>query len=186
MAQERWPISNHGERTIIVEGENAVKSARSVQLALGIVAALALAGCERKESAPAPEASASAPDAKPGIAVADAVLMLPVVAGRPGAAYFAVTNNGTAATSLAAVHIEGAGKTEMHETKGGKMEPVNAVDLAPGATAKFERGGKHIMVFDVTDTLTAAQSAEMTLTFSGGDKVSVPIKIEKMAGGMAH
>lgn len=163
-----------------------MKSALSAQLALAAAAVLALAGCQREEPAPAPEATSSAPDAKPGIAVSDAVLMLPIVGGRPGAAYFTLANNGDAATSLAAVHIDGAGKTEMHETKGGKMEAVGWVDLAPGTVAKFERGGKHVMVFDLSDDLASADSAEMTLTFSGGDKISVPIKVEKMAAGMAH
>lgn len=163
-----------------------MKSVSLARLTFASAAALSLAGCQGQETAPAPEvtASAPAPDAKPGISVSDAVLLLPVVAGRPGAAYFTVTNNGAAATSLAAVHIDGAATTELHETIGGKMEPLGEVALAPGATVKFERGGKHVMAFDLSEPLISAPSAEMTLIFAGGDKISVPIKVQKMTGGM--
>ena len=158
-------------------------------LFLAPLAALALSGCgdsgKQENLKEAIESEAAAPDAKPGIAVADGVLSLPVVKGRPGAAYFTLTNGSAAAATLAAVTIEGAGKTEMHETKGGSMAPLGVVELKPGEVVKFARGGKHVMAFDLAETVTAGGSAEMTLTFAGGDKVSVPLKVESMAGGMA-
>ena len=83
---------------------------------------------------------------------------------------------------LAAVFVEGAGKAEMHETKGGKMEPLNWAEIAPGATVTFERGGKHVMLFDLADTVKAGGTAEMTLTFSGGDKLSTPLRVETAGG----
>ncbi|MBW8754287.1 MAG: copper chaperone PCu(A)C [Sphingomonadales bacterium] len=149
-----------------------------------ILAAMALAACQQHK---APEAQASAeavPDAKPGITVSSGVLMLPAVKGNPGAAYFAVTNRGAQPTSLAAIHIDGAGKVEMHETKGGAMAQLNGVPIEPGQTVKFERGGKHAMVFDLGDKLLAGGPTEMTLTFSGGDKVSAPLKVRSMSDAM--
>jgi len=154
-------------------------------LFLAPLAVLALSGCgEANKSADAPASEAAAPDAKPGISVAQGVLSLPVVRGRPGAAYFAVRNGSAAAVTLAAVTIEGAGKAEMHETKGGAMAPLGQVEIKPGETVTFARGGKHVMVFDLADTVAAGGSAEMTLTFAGGDKVSVPLKVESMTGAM--
>ncbi|RZK03089.1 MAG: copper chaperone PCu(A)C [Novosphingobium sp.] len=155
-------------------------------LFLAPLAVLALTACgEAKKPADAqPSETAAAPDAKPGITVADGALSLPVVKGRPGAAYFTVTNGSAATASLAAVSIDGAGKAEMHETKGGAMAPLDALEVKPGETVKFERGGKHVMVFDLAETVKAGGSAEMTLTFAGGDKVSVPLKVESIAGAM--
>lgn len=159
-------------------------------LFLAPLAVLALSGCgdakkpAEQASEAAPDAAAPAPDAKPGITVVDGVLTLPVVKGRPGAAYFTLTNGSDAAATLAAVTIEGAGKAEMHETRGGSMVPLGVVELKPGEVVKFARGGKHVMAFDLAETVTAGGSAEMTLTFAGGDKVSVPLKVESMASGM--
>ena len=130
-------------------------------LFLAPLAVLALSGCgdakkpAEQASEAAPDAAAPAPDAKPGITVVDGVLTLPVVKGRPGAAYFTLTNGSDAAATLAAVTIEGAGKAEMHETRGGSMVPLGVVELKPGEVVKFARGGKHVMAFDLAETVTA-------------------------------
>jgi len=41
------------------------------------------------------------------------------------------------------------------------------------------------MLFDVSDTLKAGQTTEITITLDNGDKVSVPAKIETI-GGMGN
>lgn len=153
-------------------------------------ALLALAGCgdsgkqESRNEASATAAPTNGPDAKPGLSVADGVLVLPAVKGRPGVAYFALTNASDAPTTLAAVFVEGAGKAEMHETKGGTMAPMSWAQIDPGATVKFERGGKHVMLFDIADTVKPGGTVEMTLTFSGGDKLSTPLRVEAAGGAM--
>ena len=164
------------------------------------LATLSLAGCQRKaadEAAPAgPEAAASeaaaseaaaarGPEAKPGLSVAEGVLVLPAVKGNPGAAYFALTNGSDKAVTLAAVSVGGVGRTEMHETRGETMSPVDSVAVAPGKTVKFERGGSHVMLFDIAGKIAAGGTAEMTLTFADGDKLSTPLKVEAAGGGMA-
>ncbi|HMO69937.1 MAG TPA: copper chaperone PCu(A)C, partial [Novosphingobium sp.] len=80
--------------------------------------ALSLAACQQQQ---AEEPVATAPEAKPGLSAADGVLMLPAVKGNPGAAYFTLANGNDTAASLVAVAIDGAGRTEMHETVDGKM-----------------------------------------------------------------
>ncbi len=139
---------------------------------------LAIAACQQAKQ-PADQAS---PDAKPNLSVSDATLVLPAVKGNPGAAYFTLTNAGHRPVTLAGVHIQGAGKTEMHETKGGEMRPMNWVQLEAGKTVTFERGGKHVMAFDLIDGLEAGGTTEMTLTFSGGDKLSTPLAIQSPGG----
>lgn len=142
--------------------------------------ALALAACQQDKT---PERG-NGPDAKPGIEVSGGVLMLPAVKGNPGAAYFTVTNGGSAPATLAAVHVDGAAKAEMHESRGGSMEPLKEVRIGAGETVKFERGGRHVMLFDLDSSLTSGTATEMTLVFAGGDKASTPLKIESAAGGM--
>jgi copper(I)-binding protein len=156
-----------------------------------LLAAIALAACQQTK-APTPSASETSastpagPAAKPGITAADGVLRLPAVKGNPGAAYFSVSNGGPTVVTLAAVHVDGAGKAEMHESAGGAMTPLNDVTLAVGETVTFAPGGKHVMVFDLDPKLATGGTTEMTLVFAGGDKASLPLKIEAAGGaGMA-
>jgi copper(I)-binding protein len=158
-------------------------------LLLMSAAFLAVAGCKRSaEPDAAPSASASTaagPDAKPGLALTDGVLVLPPVKGRPGAAYFTVTNASAAATTLAAISIIGVDKAEMHETRGGQMAPLGTLELNPGETVRFERGGKHVMAFGIGEGIKPGGTAEVTLTFADGDKISAPLKVQSLADAMS-
>lgn len=153
----------------------------------GILAATA--GCKQAES-PVAQESATAeagPAAKPGISASDGHLFLPVVPGRPGAVYFTVRNDGPAAAKLVGVHVSGSGSAQMHKTDGGTMAPIDSLDIAPGAQVEFKQGGMHVMVFDIEDSVKASGTAELTLTFSDGDKLSMPLRVESMGGdGMGN
>ncbi|MCJ2177725.1 copper chaperone PCu(A)C [Novosphingobium album (ex Hu et al. 2023)] len=106
------------------------------------------------------------------------------MAGRPAAAYFSVRNDGAANATLAGVHVAGAAKAEMHKTEGGTMSPVDSVEIAPGTTIEFAPGGYHVMAFELSDSLKPGSTTELTFTFSDGDKVSMPVRIERMGDGM--
>lgn len=153
----------------------------STLAALSLVAVLG--GCQQQKSAEQP---ATAPEAKPGLSASDGVLFLPVTKGNPGAAYFTLTNAGDKAATLAAVSIDGAGTAEMHESKGSTMSPLSTVAVPAGGTVLFERGGKHVMAFELADTVKPGGTAELTLTFAGGDKLSVPLRVEAMGGAAMH
>jgi len=153
------------------------------KLALALFAALAVTGCRQSDDAPvaaqSPEArspDALPPEAKPGLGVEGAMLVLPAVAGNPAAIYFTLNNTGAAPARLAAISVEGAGSTEMHETKGGTMSAVNGVDVPANGSAAFARGGLHVMVFGLPGNTLPGAELEMTLTFADGDKLSVPVK----------
>lgn len=156
-----------------------MKSLRMI--ALAALAALSLSACRKAPEAmdgPTPEATEEAsPEARPGLSVTDGVLVLPAVRGNPGAAYFTLNNTG-AETALAGIYIAGTGKAEMHESTGGTMQPLAEVPVPSKATVTFERGGKHVMVFDLADSLQPGTTTELTLTFSGGDKLSAPLKVQ--------
>ncbi|MCT2401864.1 copper chaperone PCu(A)C [Novosphingobium mangrovi (ex Huang et al. 2023)] len=161
-------------------------------------AAASLAGLAACQQSPAPapsetpatpETVTNGPDAKPGMSASDGRLVLPVIAGRPAAAYFRIRNDGDKSATLVSVYIAGAPKAEMHKTEGGKMSAVREIEIAPGQSVEFAPGGLHVMAFDVSDLVKAGGTAELTLTFSDGDKLSMPLAIETMGdamGGMHH
>lgn len=168
---------------------------RLASIAAVSLLALGIAGCQGK--APAPAASESAapeamgPAAPAGVAVSEATVKLPAVPGRPGAAYFTVTT-GSEAIKVAGVHVEGVGRTELHQTvtEGGvsKMLPVENVAVEPGTPLVFKPGSYHVMLYDVGADLKAGGTTELTVTFDNGDKASTPAKIINAAdmpgGGM--
>jgi len=143
------------------------KSIRAA-LALAVAAALPMACSE------APEQAEAGPEAPDGITVADGRLMLPAVAGNPGAVYFDVENGSDRNMIIRAVSVAGAGSAEMHNKD---MQMVLQSAVPPGGSTKFEPGGHHIMAMSLADTVTAGGEAEVTLTFVGGDKVSFPAEV---------
>ncbi|WP_237713935.1 copper chaperone PCu(A)C [Novosphingobium sp. Rr 2-17] len=171
---------------------SAMHPARKLTLGTALLGCFAmavmLAGCGKSpepagsEAAPAPvETKASnGPDAKPGISASGARLVLPVIPGRPAAAYFTVRNDGGAEATLVGVHVADAGSTQMHRTQGGTMAQVDKLAIAPGGALEFAPGGLHAMVFDPGTELKAGGTSELTLTFSDGDKISIPLSIEGM------
>ena len=143
--------------------------------------ALALAGCGSNAPAPSPSETAEAgPEAPPGITLSDARVQLPLVSGRPGAAYFTVSQANGAPRKVVGVAVEMAGRAEMHETKGGTMAPVTELEIGPGKTIKFAPGGYHVMLFDLDPKLRFSKDAELTVTFDGGDKASARAPVTTM------
>ena len=147
--------------------------------------ALALAGCGSNEPQPSPSAAAQpSPVAPPGITLSEARIQLPLVSGRPGAAYFTVSQANGAPRKVTGVSIEMAGRAEMHQTKGGTMASVEVVEIGAGKTVKFAPGGYHVMLFDLDPRLRFAKDVELTLTFDGGGKASARAPVTTMAGQM--
>lgn len=152
-------------------------------LSTALITGLAACGKEPDSPTASNEATLSGPDAKPGLVASDGKLVLPVIAGRPAAVYFTVRNDGGEPVTLAAVHVAGAAKAQMHQTNGGTMGAVETLPIDPGASVVFAPGGLHVMAFDLSDKLKAGGTAELTLTFSDGDKLSMPLQVEKMGAG---
>jgi copper(I)-binding protein len=163
-------VQGYKKRRKTMGEEDMTKSIRAA-LALAAAAILPLACSE------APEPSESAPEAPDGIAVTNGRLMLPAVAGNPGAVYFDVANSGTSNKVIRAASVAGAGGTMLHATVEGSMQEAVNVMVPPGETVKLEPGGLHLMAMDLADTVTAGGEVEVTLTFVGGDKVSFPAEV---------
>ena len=137
---------------------------------------IALAGCQKEA------AQDTASEADMGIAASNVRLVLPAVKGNPGAVYFDIVNEARDYAVLRKVEVTGAKDAMMHDTidNNGVMEMVSLqpVNLVKGEVVKFERGGKHVMAMELDETLEAGGTTEVTFTFTGGDKLSVPATIE--------
>ena len=174
-----------------------MKSALRLPLAASAaLTALALGACGQDAPAPQPSIAATASaqaatqaastQAASGVRASDGVLVLPAVKGRPGAAYFMVSNTSDTPATVSGVSIEGAGKSEMHETMGGKMAPLPKVEVLPRQMVMFERGGKHVMVFGLDPAVKAGDTVQMTLAFADGGKLAVPLQVESAGGATSH
>lgn len=148
------------------------------------ISTICLAGCGEQSST----TTEAAPDAKPGVTVTNGRLVLPAVKGNPGVVYFDLAYEGDDPAVLRAAAVQGAGSAMIHETfeNDGQMtmEEALPINLKKGETVKFEPGGKHVMAMDLDDTLAPGGTAEVTLTFLGGDKLTFPATI--LAAGEAR
>ena len=171
--------------------------------ALAATSFLALAACSG--NAPAPDAISSAaatagaatdplaPDNAPHVSVNDPVIKLPTVAGNPGVLYFTIEQDVGKPNTLVAVHVDGAERAEMHETKTengvSSMGRVESVEFSQEKPAEFKAGGYHVMLFNLASTMKAGTDVEVTFTLANGDKVSTFAKVQEtgaMEGMMDH
>ena len=136
-----------------------------------IMAALALSSCGGSADH-ANNHSASAATNAP-------VLQLPVLPGRPGAAYFTVdVPDGHGA--LTGVTSPQAGRIEMHETvRQGSRTGMRMVErIAPeNGRIALTRGGSHLMVYDVNPQLAGGGTAQLVLRFQGGQTMTLAARV---------
>ena len=130
---------------------------------VAVMAAVTLAGCEQAQ-----------------LGVEDAWVRLPAVSSRPGAAYFTV-KGGSEATSLLGVSSPAAVRTELHEMKHENgmmtMSPLKDVAIPAGATVKFEPGGKHVMLYDISPEVHAGGKIPLRLAFANGKTIEVEAEL---------
>jgi copper(I)-binding protein len=146
-----------------------------------MASALALAGLGLASCGEKPEQAETAPETPDGISVTDARLMLPAVKGNPGAIYFDIKNDSDKSMMIRTVSVAGAGSAMLHQmgtwNNQPSMDEIVQIAVPPGGGLKFEPGALHVMASDLADTVTAGSTAEVTLTFVGGDKISFPAEV---------
>lgn len=103
---------------------------------------------------------------------------LPVVAGRPAAAYFEL-HGGAADTALVGVESPDAARAEMHEsrTENGisTMAPLPQADLPAGGTVTFAPGGKHVMLFGLSPAIAPGGQVRLHFTFADGRTIDAAV-----------
>lgn len=138
-----------------------------------LAALLALPACDR---APA----------EPRVTVEDAVVVLPVLPGRPGAAYFMLRTNNDP-TRLTGVVSPRIGRIELHETvterSVARMRPLSNPTFGPDEPLAFAAGGRHAMLFDIDPA--ARPGGTIPLTFSFQPAPPVTVEAEVRAAGQA-
>jgi copper(I)-binding protein len=177
-------------RAVIHTGNQTVRHIVTGSLA---AIALTLSACgDKAAKEPSTVSSAPAdatPENAPGITLSDAVIQLPAVSGRPGVAYFSVSQGNGAPRKLVAVHVDGAGSAQMHESMTANgvatMDELKEILLVAGKALEFQPGGYHVMLFDLDPSFKIGGTTELTITLDNGDKASVPATI-KGPGGMDH
>jgi copper(I)-binding protein len=143
-----------------------------------VLACAALAACHHSQ-VPAP---APVPAAQSGIVITSGRLVLPAVSGHPGAAYFTLANQGQAAATVSSISIAGADKSELDETTSTSMQPLPTLTIPAGSSVILAPGGKHVMVFALQPGLAPGGTADMTIGFSDGSKLAVPLSIQSPGG----
>jgi hypothetical protein len=79
----------------------------------------------------------------------------------PNSQTLRLMNIETAAARVVEIHTMRIENDVMH------MEPLTAgLEIAAGTTLDFEADGIHLMLIDLTDALEAAETVQMTLTFT--------------------
>ena len=117
---------------------------------------------------------------KDAVEVTHASVRLPVVPGRPGAAYFTITAGSQAAT-LEKVTSPRVERVELHESKtvGGvmQMKALSKVDIPAGGTTTFEPGGSHAMLFGIDSGLRPGQTMLLRFHFRQSPEVDVEAQV---------
>lgn len=139
----------------------------------GLLAFLALAGCDTQRAA----------------SVDRAWVRLPAVAGRPGAAYFTLRAGGRPLTLLS-VRTPAALRTELHESMNGhgapstgaggamaSMAPLAQADVPANGTLAFAPGGRHVMLFDVNPALKPGATTTLTLALADGTTIAAKANV---------
>ena len=102
-----------------------------------------------------------------------------------GAAYLVIRNAGSAPDRLAGASSPRAARVEMHESRveGGmaRMRPVAELPIAPGASLRFEPGGRHLMLVGLAGPLIAGERLPLVLRFERAGTVATTLAVRESA-----
>ncbi len=116
----------------------------------------------------------------------------PAASAMAAGGFMAITNDGTEPDRLIGVESDIAAKSELHESRVdangmGSMTPVEAIEIAPGATINLEHGGYHIMFMGLKAPLVEGQTVKGALIFERAGRVEIEFMIDPPGeGGHDH
>lgn len=115
---------------------------------------------------------------------ADATVRLPVTETGTAAGYVEIRNLAGEGVVLADAASESASRVEMHtmDMDGDvmRMRKLDQVELPPGEAVRFERGGRHLMLFDVSKDI---DSVEVVFETADGDRLPIQFATTSATGG---
>jgi hypothetical protein len=104
-----------------------------------------------------------------------------------GAGYFTVKNHGPREDRLIRVESPIAAAVELHESSVdangmAQMRPLESVPLPPGGEVRFEPEGKHLMLVDLRQPLTANERVPITLRFERAPAQTIELAVQPLGG----
>jgi len=93
-----------------------------------------------------------------------------------------IKNSGNAPDRLTGGSIDVAANFELHsmvmENGIAKMRELKDVEIGPGQTIEFKRGGSHIMFVDLKHSLSKGEHVKGTLIFQHAGTVQIEYNVE--------
>ena len=130
------------------------------------------------------------------IIVDDSYARVSTAESKSGAAFMMIMNHTDADDRLIAVSTDIAERAELHthkEDANGVMKMMHVEEgfaVAAGGMHSLERGGDHIMLMGLTQSLAHGDTVSVTLTFekAGDITVDIPVDLERKPdhGAMNH
>lgn len=144
---------------------------RIAMLTAALLTALPLAACGGPATSGGEVAGAEQP-----VTAMGATVRLNANPAAPSAAYFTLVGGARDATLTGASSPDLA-RAELHEAmvSGGmaSMAPIERLVIPAGENVVFRTGGRHVMLFGISDAARAAGQLMLTLTFADGPPVEV-------------
>jgi hypothetical protein len=123
---------------------------------------------------------AQTPPKQQDIAVTDAWARATAGAGKTGAAYVTVTDNGVP-DRLTGASTPVAGMADLNETINAngvmQMRGVAGLPLEPGKPVTLAPGGYHVMLMDLKHPLKKGETFPLTLTFEHAKPITVQVEV---------
>lgn len=125
----------------------------------------------------------------PAVQVDDAVVTLPAVPGRPGAAYFTLRTSDDP-MRLLSVTSPKVQRIELHETREedgvSRMAPMKDGRFPSGGELEFKPGGRHAMLFGIDPLLKPGARIPLAFTFDPASPVTVEAEVRGPGGHSGH
>jgi copper(I)-binding protein len=101
---------------------------------------------------------------------------------RPAAAYLVITNPSGSSEALLGASSPIAASVELHQSGTDHegmtgMQPVERLDLPPGATVRLEPGGHHLMLLGLRTPLAVGDRVTLQLRFERAGSVTVELDV---------
>lgn len=129
-------------------------------------------------------AAGRAASAEPGIVVSDQWIRF-IMASRPAAGYFTLSNPTAQARTLTGASSPACGELMLHRTAhaGGmdKMEMVKDVAVPAHGSVSFAPGGRHLMCMSPSHDMAPGRSVAVTFHFADGGDVTADFPVRGAA-----
>ena len=135
----------------------------------------------RRRSAPKPLSIVNASSSPDVVAVMNAWVREAHPDAEANAGYMTLINVGGKTVELVGFESPAFGEVELHEMANVdglmKMREVNELVIRGGGQARLEPGGKHLMLKQPRNHLTAGQAVELTMIFRSGKKQTISLRV---------